>query len=167
VPELQATNVEAPNLNRPIASFRLDDEGDWVAELSCGHGRHCRHDPPFLEREWVTTEAGRAARIGTDLDCVCCDRAEMPADHAPYQRTPTFSETSVPKGLLANHTTKAGVWGLIHIEQGRLEYCIEGSGAGPAQLVPGSLGIVLPEVEHRVRPIGPVAFHVEFWRKRS
>jgi hypothetical protein len=57
---------------RSITGFHLDDEHHWVAELVCGHGQHVRHDPPWQVREWVTTEAGRASRIGVELECLLC-----------------------------------------------------------------------------------------------
>ena len=52
--------------------YHQDEIGDWVAELECGHGQHVRHDPPWQVREWVTTEAGRAAQLGAVLYCVRC-----------------------------------------------------------------------------------------------
>ncbi len=63
-------------MKRAIRGFHLDDQGDWVAKLECGHGQHVRHDPPWQLRPWVLTEAGRAAFLGTTLDCVRCDRGE-------------------------------------------------------------------------------------------
>ena len=59
-------------LPRRIVGYHLDEVGDWVAELECGHGQHVRHDPPWQQREWVTTEAGRVAHLGTILHCVRC-----------------------------------------------------------------------------------------------
>ena len=44
---------------RRIAGFHQDSEGDWVAELDCLHTQHVRHRPPFQERPWILTEAGR------------------------------------------------------------------------------------------------------------
>lgn len=58
---------------RKITGFHLDEEGDWVADLVCGHGQHVRHDPPWQVREWVTTPEGRASRIGVELDCLHCN----------------------------------------------------------------------------------------------
>jgi len=63
-------------MQRPITGFHQDEHGDWVAELSCGHGQHVRHKPPFTLRPWVVTAAGRDSRLGTELDCVRCDRGE-------------------------------------------------------------------------------------------
>ena len=152
-------------MERPILSFEQDEAGDWAARLSCGHRQHTRHNPPFAERTWVLDEAGRASRIGAGLDCVLCDRAELPSECEPYKRTKTFDEETVPAGLRANHSTKAGVWGLIHVESGELEYRIEGDDAATRILRPGEVpGTVVPEVLHRVDPIGSVRFYVEFWR---
>lgn len=151
-------------MRRPIVAFRTDDAGDWVAELSCGHPQHTRHDPPLSERPWVLSAAGRASRIGTELDCVRCDRSEMPLGHAPYRRTPEFDESSVPDALLREHATKRGVWGRIHVVRGALEYHVHAPFHRSERLTPEAPGTVLPEVEHHVAVSGPVAFFVEFWR---
>ena len=65
-------------MQQPIVAFHQDDEGHWVADLACGHAQHVRHDPPWQQRPWVVTEAGRATMLGTLLDCVRCDRGEGP-----------------------------------------------------------------------------------------
>ncbi len=58
-----------------MVAFHADSEGEWVAELSCGHERHVRHRPPFEPRSWVLEAAGRAGRIGTPLACHLCGDA--------------------------------------------------------------------------------------------
>jgi hypothetical protein len=58
---------------RAIVGFARDDAGDWTAVLACGHRRHVRHDPPWTVRPWVTTEEGRASRLGARLACLRCD----------------------------------------------------------------------------------------------
>lgn len=55
-----------------ITGFHQDDEGFWIAELECGHTRHVRHDPPWQERPWVVTEAGRREHIGDAVECIEC-----------------------------------------------------------------------------------------------
>jgi len=57
---------------RRIVGFHKDEEGHWVAELDCGHGRHVRHDPPWQLREWTQSAAGRQARLGETLRCRKC-----------------------------------------------------------------------------------------------
>jgi tellurite methyltransferase len=69
-------------LRRPIVGYHQDDAGDWVAELSCGHGFHVRHDPPWLVREWVLTEEGRASFVGHQLECVKCEAEHRDHDKA-------------------------------------------------------------------------------------
>ncbi|SMO86632.1 DUF3565 domain-containing protein [Fodinibius sediminis] len=63
-------------MKQPITGFHKDEEGDWVAELECGHNQHVRHDPPWQLRPWVTTKKRRESRIGHQLDCKKCDRGE-------------------------------------------------------------------------------------------
>lgn len=69
-------------MRQPIADFTLDDAGDWVALLGCGHRQHVRHRPPFIQRPWVVTPEGRARHLGTQLECLKCDRGE-PRDFDP------------------------------------------------------------------------------------
>jgi hypothetical protein len=71
---------------RRIVGFHPDDEGEWVAELSCRHNQHVRHRPPFQNREWATTPEGRAARLGAELECKLCDEREQPFDGRPTGR---------------------------------------------------------------------------------
>lgn len=63
---------------RAIVDFYLDAEGHWVAKLSCGHGQHVRHRPPWELRPWVLTEEGRREHLGGMLPCVLCATSEVP-----------------------------------------------------------------------------------------
>lgn len=60
-------------MQRAVIGFETDEEGHWVAQLECGHGQHVRHDPPWMVRDWVTTEQGRAQRVGMMLECKRCE----------------------------------------------------------------------------------------------
>ena len=59
-------------MQRRITGFHTDEEGHWVAELDCGHTVHMRHDPPWQNRPWVLTQAGRDGMVGVLLDCKKC-----------------------------------------------------------------------------------------------
>ena len=61
-------------LRRTVIGFDKDEEGHWRALLECGHRQHVRHDPPWMVREWVTTEEGRASRLESVLECKRCDK---------------------------------------------------------------------------------------------
>lgn len=61
-----------PEGGRRIVAFRQDAEGEWIAELECGHAQHVRHSPPWQVYPWVVTAGGRTERIGTVLPCPEC-----------------------------------------------------------------------------------------------
>lgn len=150
---------------RTIVGFHRDDESHWVAELDCGHDQHVRHDPPMVERPWVLDDASRAARVGATLGCPLCARLELPANARPYKRTARFRSATIPHGLLASHTTKAGVWGRIEVLAGRLVYRVHAPIEKSFLLEPGTPGIVAPQISHEVTPADDeVEFFVEFLR---
>ncbi|MGB7327039.1 MAG: DUF3565 domain-containing protein [Rubripirellula sp.] len=60
-------------MKSPIIGYHTDEDLHWVAELQCGHNQHVRHDPPWMNRDWVTTARGRRSMIGHELDCKKCD----------------------------------------------------------------------------------------------
>ena len=151
-------------MKRAISGFHVDEHGDWVADLDCGHGQHVRHQPPLVMRPWVTTEGGRAATLGSELDCVRCDRMEWPDGLVAYRRTPEFDAASVPDGLRCDHATKRGVWGRIHVLEGALTYHVDAPIHRSFRVDPASSAVVVPEVRHRVEPGGAVRFFVEFAR---
>ena len=65
-------------MHQPIVNYHTDEDGHWVAQLACGHFQHVRHDPPWMNRDWVTTPAGRESRLGFPLDCKKCDDGQPP-----------------------------------------------------------------------------------------
>jgi hypothetical protein len=60
-------------VERRILGFHQDEQGDWVAELECGHSQHVRHNPPWTNRPWTLTAEGRAQKIGEILSCKRCE----------------------------------------------------------------------------------------------
>ena len=84
------------------------------------------------------------------LDCARCDRRELPEGYESYRRTPDFTEESIPAAILNRHATRRGVWGLIRISRGQLEYHIHSPFNTTEILTPAQPGVVLPEVEHHV-----------------
>jgi Protein of unknown function (DUF3565) len=60
-------------MKKAIIGFHQDEQGDWVADLACGHGQHVRHQPPLTSRPWVLTEAGRIGHLGQPLNCLKCE----------------------------------------------------------------------------------------------
>ena len=150
-------------VDRKIIGFHQDLHADWVADLDCGHPLHVRHRPPFNNRPWVIDQASRDRRIGEHLDCLRCDRAALPDGFAAYKRTPEFAENSIPEGLLRDHETKPGVWAVVQVSSGKLEYR---DAQGRSETIsPTRARVIPPQVRHCVRALRPVRFTVEFWRK--
>lgn len=154
-------------MDRRITGFHRDEASDWVADLDCGHARHVRHDPPWRERPWVASAEGRAARIGTRLDCARCDRLELPEGYAPYRRTATFDADRLPAGLRARHTAKRGVWGRLHVLEGRVAYRLHPPLERTLVIEAGGCAAIPPEVAHEVEPLGDARLYVEFHRRAS
>ena len=151
-------------MKRTVIGFHRDAQGDWVAHLDCGHGQHMRHRPPFQNRPWVVRQQGRDKMLGAELDCVRCVRMEWPDGVVAYRRTSEFDADSVPAGLAADHSTKGGVWARIHVLEGCLIYHVGPPIDRCERIAAGGVGIVVPEVRHRVEPEGKVRFFVEFSR---
>ncbi len=63
---------------RKIVGFHQDSESNWVAELSCGHNQHVRHQPPWINRPWTMTEASRKKMLGAELNCKKCLQDNSP-----------------------------------------------------------------------------------------
>jgi tellurite resistance-related uncharacterized protein len=103
--------------------------------------------------------------LGTKLDCLRCDNLEFPEGLQEYKRTPLFTETTIPAGLLRDHSTKAGVWGLIRVEQGTLLYTVHYPEQRTYELSSASPGVVVPEMKHHVEPGGEVSFYVAFHKR--
>lgn len=85
----------------------------------------------------------------------------LPPGLTAYRRTPVFTETTLPAALRRRHRTKAGVWGVINIVEGRLRLTYLDP---PSETIldPATPGVIAPEEPHEVAPLGPVRFFVEF-----
>jgi len=145
-----------------MTGFHQDDEGDWVAELSCLHSQHVRHRPPFWEAAWIDDEATRRAKVGAPLDCPLCDRAELPDDLHPVRTTATWDEGTVPPALQRAHRVAAGTWGLLEVEAGEVRFSADTDPPIDNVVAPGRPQPIPPDVEHRVELVGPVRLHVTF-----
>jgi len=152
-------------MERKITSFHLDEHNDWVAELDCFHGQHVRHKPPFTNRPWVVSEEGRASKLGAVLNCVRCDALEFPDDLVAYKKTPEFTEETIPKGFQKDHSTKAGVWGLLHVLEGTLIYTVNEPAVRQYEVKQGEQAVIAPCLLHSAVPKGKVKFYVEFHTK--
>ncbi len=85
----------------------------------------------------------------------------LPPGLRAYRRTPTFDQGTLPAALRRQHQTKAGVWGLIHVLEGRLRYRTFDPDSETV-LTPQVRGVVRPQQLHEVEPLGSMRMFVEF-----
>lgn len=149
-------------MERAIAGYHIDEVGDWVAELGCGHNQHVRHRPPFQLRPWVLEADGRAGHLGSVLPCPLCDRAELPDGLRFVRSSAIWDGHTMPHGLRRAHRITSGTWGRIVVHDGRLRF--RASTSPPLEVVidANTFQAIPPDVEHEVEPLGPVRFAIEF-----
>ncbi|MBV4520336.1 DUF3565 domain-containing protein [Pseudomonas sp. SWRI74] len=89
--DLLHKNIERPSLAKQspesehnpdkrdstITGFHQDEDGHWVAELSCGHTQHLRHQPPWQSRAWVMDPVQRLEKIGQPFACGWCAQGSV------------------------------------------------------------------------------------------
>ncbi len=80
----------------------------------------------------------------------------------PYRSTPVFDEETLPAALRAEHTTKAGVWGIVRVIEGRLKLTYM---EPPSERIldPDTPGLLLPQQPHFVEPLGAMKMQVDFY----
>ena len=145
-----------------MVGFRRDEDGAWVAMLSCLHAQHIRHQPPFWEAAWIDDEEERARRVGQLLDCPRCDRAEMPDGLAPVRTSATWDATTVPDALRRHHRVAAERWGLLEVEAGEVRFQADTRPPLDVMVQPGRPQPIPPELDHQVEPAEGARFHVTF-----
>jgi tellurite resistance-related uncharacterized protein len=147
---------------RTIEGFHPDEVGEWVAELSCLHGQHVRHQPPFRERPWVVTEAGRAAAVGTTIDCPLCDRAELPSGLSVVRTAGPWGASTMPAALQRDHRVAEHLWGRLRVLAGSIGFELATVPPVSVVLTVGDEQPIPPGVPHRVVPHGDGRVAVDF-----
>ena len=150
-------------MERSITGFQLDEAGDYVARLDCGHRQHVRHRPPFEVRDWVLEETGRTERLGSLLECPLCDRCELPADARYDRRSPEWDEHSLPAGLRRGDGSGRGMWKVLTVHAGAVRLMIAGGKPAVSELGPGDSHPVPPGAEHEVELLGAARVSLEFY----
>ena len=79
----------------------------------------------------------------------------------PYRTTPVFDELTLPQALRRDHSTKAGVWGVIRVLEGELRLRFEDERILVLDIE--NPGLVRPEEVHSVEPVGKMKMRVDFY----
>jgi tellurite methyltransferase len=150
-------------MRRQIVGFHQDDEGDWVAELSCLHGQHVRHRPPFFDRPWVLTLEGRSEKIGSELACPLCDRAEPPDGLARVRTAGPFDDRSLPPGLRRTHEIGERTWGVLRVIDGLVDFHMDVDPPVDRRMTAGDEQPIPPGVPHLVELGDAAVIEVDFF----
>lgn len=153
-------------MHRAITDFSRDADDDWFARLDCGHNRHVRHRPPFINRPWVVTAAGRRQWLGETLDCLRCDRLEWPAATRRLDRSALHDHHDPRLGDPRPTQTERGLWLQIVVQHGELRLTL----AAPerVQVVNAATpGTVPPQTPYWLSAAQTVAFVVETHRAET
>jgi tellurite resistance-related uncharacterized protein len=154
------------NVHRTMTGFRRDDDEAWVAELSCLHSQHIRHEPPRWEAAWIDDGAERARRVGQPIDCPLCDRAELPDGLEAKRTTATWDATTMPEALRRAHRVASRTWGLLEVEAGEVRFHADTEPPIDVVVTPAHAQPIPPELDHHVEPGEGARFHVTFLAPR-
>lgn len=86
---------------------------------------------------------------------------EIPATAVPGRRTPTFTDTTTPAGLLRDHLTTA--WAELVVMAGSVLFSDETSRRIVA--TPGRRVIIVPGTRHHVQPTPGAEFYIQFYER--
>lgn len=147
---------------RRIDGFHQDEQDDWVAELSCLHTQHVRHQPPFRDRPWVETASGRSGRVGADIECSPCNRAEMPDGLHVVRTVGPFDSLTLPRGLQRDHRVAERTWGRVRLIEGTVRFSMEADPRIVLQLRAGDAHPIPPGMPHALQVEGHLRVAVDF-----
>src|SRR5690606_27430989 len=162
--ELNRVTMPA-SIPRTMLSFERAADGEWTVALDCGHRRHVRHRPPLSSYPWIDDPEGRAAHVGQLIECERCSQRIWPEGLASYRETAWFDAETVPAGLLADHNTRAGVWGRLEVEAGTLALCFAAPLDERVELEAGQWAAIPPTLTHHVELGEGARFRVVFHRR--
>ena len=91
--------------------------------------------------------------------------SKLPQGLSCYRETPAFTRDTVPAALLGAHNTKAGVWGLLRVLSGRVQYHLDDGTDESVVVAAGETVVIEPQVPHHVELLDDdSSFHVAFHR---
>ncbi|MEW2913281.1 DUF1971 domain-containing protein [Leisingera sp. JC11] len=84
---------------------------------------------------------------------------------AVHYATSRFNEQTLPEKLRTHHSTKAGVWGQLAVQSGRL--LLRREGKADLLIKAGEAAVFAPQEVHSVDAPGQVEFEVRFFRQEA
>lgn len=82
----------------------------------------------------------------------------------PYHVTPEWTDETLPAAIRGDHSTKAGVWGLLRVLEGRVRLVFHDP-VTAVEVGPDSPARIPPQAVHHVETQGRARMRVEFYRE--
>eukprot|EP00516_Mucochytrium_quahogii_P006977 CAMPEP_0203749562 /NCGR_PEP_ID=MMETSP0098-20131031/4078_1 /ASSEMBLY_ACC=CAM_ASM_000208 /TAXON_ID=96639 /ORGANISM=" , Strain NY0313808BC1" /LENGTH=136 /DNA_ID=CAMNT_0050638637 /DNA_START=318 /DNA_END=728 /DNA_ORIENTATION=+ len=107
---------------------------------------------------------------GTTKRTVVEGLEDLPPNAVAYKRLPVdesalWDKDSFPKGLRKKHNTRAGTWGKLVVERGKLMYQRLEPELAEFELDTTNYGVVQPQVYHQIKPLtDDLLFSLTFFR---
>lgn len=83
---------------------------------------------------------------------------------SPYKTTPIWDEHTLPPAIRSNHSTKAGVWGILRVLEG--EVWLKFANGSEHRATPDLPQLIPPQEIHHVDSAGSFRMQVEFYNER-
>ncbi len=89
---------------------------------------------------------------------------KLPKEVKPYAKSPVYTKKTVPEKLLNHHDLKAGTWGCLNVEEGKVDYFTNGQDVPVSTLAAGEKIVIQPEEKHYITPSEDARFFIEFYK---
>lgn len=109
-------------MEKKIVGFHVDEVGDWVADLECGHAQHVRHNPPWINRPWVLDREGRERSLGVLLDCLKCNMPAIPVSARQIDCSERIDQRVLVDQYAGVQHNNSGCWIKVAVSEGELVY---------------------------------------------
>lgn len=112
---------------------------------------------------WHKIEMLDGLAVGDSVDCFLCDELAFPEGLNAYKQTSIFDQYTIPKGFRKTHSTKKGVWAVIVVVSGHVDYVVDDLNQRRFVLDHHLNGIIGPQMAHHLEVTGDVQLYVEFY----
>ncbi|WP_406802753.1 DUF3565 domain-containing protein [Alkalimarinus alittae] len=154
-------------MDKKIIGFHVDDQGDWVADLECGHAQHVRHNPPWINRPWVLEQEGRDKSLGETLDCLKCNMPLLPTNSQLTRVSELFDQQVLIDQYAGSQTNNTDCWVQVVVSEGALVYRQVSEETKGYVIDQGFFAVIEPGATFLLSPMGAVLFHFCYYQYSS
>lgn len=151
-------------MDKKIVGFHVDEVGDWVADLECGHAQHVRHNPPWTNRPWVLETEGRKRSLGTLLDCLKCNMPQVPPSARQIGGSEVLNQQVIAKQYADIHRNDSDMWIRVVVTEGELVYQQVADKTKGYVIDPEFAAVIAPGERFALREKGHVLFQLFYYQ---